>query len=93
VPREVLHFDQRKTPSGGTTTTTMADSKVYFDLTDDLFQIDVGSTGSSTGKVARRLVKWNLGRKHYAVSFPLLTKFQIGCRIYCGTLYAGSSYD
>jgi hypothetical protein len=55
----------------------MADSKVYFDLSEDLFQIDVGSTGGSTGKVARRLVKWNLGRKHNAVSFPLLTKSDV----------------
>jgi hypothetical protein len=50
---------------------------VYFDLSEDLFQIDVGSTDGSTGKVARCLVKWNLGRKHYAVSFPLLTKSDV----------------
>jgi hypothetical protein len=55
----------------------MAEYKVYVDLSVDLFQIDVGSTGGSTGKVARRLVKWNLGRKQYAVSFPLLTKSDV----------------
>jgi hypothetical protein len=51
-----------------------ADRSTYFDLSDDLFQIDVGSTVGSTVKVARRLVKWNVGRMQYAVSFPLLTK-------------------
>jgi hypothetical protein len=43
------------------------------DLSEDLFQIDMGSIG----RVARRVVKWNVGRLLFAISFPFLTKLDV----------------